>query len=349
MMKTYRLAIVGLGRMGSTIDAEVVDYPAYPLPYSIAGACQLIPRLQLAAGADILPEKRRAFQEKWGVAALYEDYREMIERERPDVVAICTVGEHHAPMTVEVASLGVPMIFCEKAMACSMAEADAVRDAVRKSGSKFLTGVLRRWQSTYQEARQRIAAGDIGQPKALVHFGRTNLLHGHSHTLDTVLLLLGDPRALNVHGELLPREVRFESGRLERDPDAVFQVEFEGGIEAQTVRGGAWDFEVHGTEGVLKVANDGLQIALRKKTPVSKSFEPYLETVLPPPALPRSPTVTMLDDLVSAHEEGRPTRSDIEVTHHATEILFAIAECHHLGVPRVALPVQNRNLYIRHR
>ena len=31
-MRTYRAAVVGLGRMGSTIDEEVVDYPAITLP-----------------------------------------------------------------------------------------------------------------------------------------------------------------------------------------------------------------------------------------------------------------------------------------------------------------------------
>lgn len=348
-MKIYRVAIVGLGRMGSTIDAEVMDYPSYPLPYSIAGACQVNRRLQLAAGADIVLEKREAFRAKWGVNALYEDYLQMIDKESPDIVAICTHGHLHAEMAVQVAGKGVPMIFCEKAMASSLLEADAVKDAVKKSGSKYLTGVLRRWHSAYQDARRRILAGEIGRPSALVHFGRTNLLHGHSHTMDSVLHLLGDPRARSVWGELLPRDTRFVDGKLEKDPDAIFHVEFEDGTEAYTVRGGPWEIEVYGNEGVIRITNDGLRIGIRKKVPYSKSYEPYLDTMLPPPMLPQSPTKAMLEDLTQAHEEGRPTQSDIDVTHHATEILFAIAECHHLGRSRVSLPVQNRHLYIRHR
>ena len=77
-MKTYRVAIVGLGRMASTIDAEVVDYPAITLPYSIAASCQASEKLQLIAGADIVAEKREAFGKRWGISALYEDYLEMI-------------------------------------------------------------------------------------------------------------------------------------------------------------------------------------------------------------------------------------------------------------------------------
>ena len=36
-LKTYRVGIIGLGRMGSTICEEVVGYEAFRLPYSIAG------------------------------------------------------------------------------------------------------------------------------------------------------------------------------------------------------------------------------------------------------------------------------------------------------------------------
>ena len=40
-MKTYRVAIVGLGRMASTIDEEVVGYPSITLPYSISKSRRL--------------------------------------------------------------------------------------------------------------------------------------------------------------------------------------------------------------------------------------------------------------------------------------------------------------------
>ena len=79
-MKTYRVAVVGLGRMGSTIDM------------SIANACAQSDRIELVAGADILPERRDAFKETWGVDGIYDDYNEMIAKESPDIVAVCTTA-----------------------------------------------------------------------------------------------------------------------------------------------------------------------------------------------------------------------------------------------------------------
>src|SRR5438093_582244 len=115
-MKTYRMAIVGLGRMGSTIDAEVEGYPSITLPYSIAASAKAISRLELVAGCDLVPAKTEAFSKKWGVERTYTDYQKMLASEKPDMVAICTPGPLHAQMTIAAAEAGATMIYCEKAM-----------------------------------------------------------------------------------------------------------------------------------------------------------------------------------------------------------------------------------------
>ena len=58
-----RVAIIGLGRQGSTICDEM---PAGSPPYGIAGACRQSSVLEVVAGADLLEDKRSAFQERWG-------------------------------------------------------------------------------------------------------------------------------------------------------------------------------------------------------------------------------------------------------------------------------------------
>ena len=87
-MQTYRVGIIGLGRMGSTIDDEGHN----PLPYSVASAARASDRLDLVAGCDLNADRREAFRQRWGVDRLYEDFREMITAERPDLVAVCTAA-----------------------------------------------------------------------------------------------------------------------------------------------------------------------------------------------------------------------------------------------------------------
>ncbi|MEW6357049.1 MAG: Gfo/Idh/MocA family oxidoreductase [Planctomycetota bacterium] len=344
-MKTCRVAIVGLGRMGSTIDDELRDYPAFALPFSIAAACQASPRLELAAGADILPEKRDAFAKRWGVKVLYENYLKMIEKEQPDLVAICTRGVLHAEMTVAVAEAGVKMIFCEKAIACSPREADAVLDACRKNNVSLNTGVLRRFIPLYAKMKDLVVAGQIGKPSAVVHYAAGTLLHSHIHSIDTAMYLLGDPEAVSVWGELRPRDTKFTNNRLDHDPRAVYHIEFAGGVEAFTVPAGGWEFEVIGTEGVMRVVDNGVGCLMRNAKKQGR------HTIMEPAPFPeyehKSGTVILLEDIVAAAEEGRPTIGNIEATYRATELCFAVAESHCLG-RRVKPPVENRDMYIFH-
>ncbi len=92
-------------------------------------------------------------------------------------------------------------------MACSMREADAVRDAVLKHKTLYNTGVLRRFDKRYHQMRKLIQDGEIGDPVTAIHYAKTNVLHGHSHSVDTLMFLLGDPQITSVWGEIIPRDV----------------------------------------------------------------------------------------------------------------------------------------------
>jgi len=346
-VKKYRAAIVGLGRMGSTISDEVVGYPSFVLPYSIADSCRASERLELVAGADIDPAKREAFQERWGVTALYEDYLEMIAQEEPDLVAVCTRGELHAEMGVKVAEAGVPMLYLEKAMACSMREADAVREAVLEHGTVFNTGVLRRFDVRYQWARELIVKGEIGEPRVAIQYAGGSLLHGHIHSVDTIMYLLGDPRAIAVRGELRPRDTKIENNRLDHDPAAIYHIEFEGGTEGFTIPAGNHDYEVIGSGGMIKGLNNGADWTWRKPELIADKWT-YFRPAEFPVKEPTSSVVSCLEDLVEAYETGRPSLGQVEVAHHATEICLAVAESHRRGGVRVELPLENRDLYVWH-
>lgn len=353
-MTSYRVAIIGLGRMGSTIDDEGHS----PLPYAVASSAVASQRLELVAGCDLVADKRAAFADRWGVAAVYEDYREMVAQERPDLVAVCTRAagtdqrqaldadyrvDLHADLTVALADMRVPMIYVEKAMACSMGRADDVRDAVKRNGTAFNSGVLRRFDNRYDVVRDAVLAGRIGEPQAVVHYAPSSLLHGHIHSIDTVSWLVGDPTITHVRGELDPRDYVIEASHIPYDPRATYQLQFDGGVQAWSIPACYWEFEVLGSEGSVRSTNNGAGAALRVA-----SEGRGLEVAELPPVEPRSTVVSCLEDLVDAHESGAPTRGHIDVTHHVTEACLAVAESHRRGGGWVALPGVDRDLYVFH-
>ena len=96
-MKKYRVAIIGLGGMGG----------------HHAQAAKLEENCELVAGAEIHPERAKAWGERFDVKAIYDDYENMLAEQKPDIVIIPTQAPvHHAP-TVAAAQRGVH-VFCEK-------------------------------------------------------------------------------------------------------------------------------------------------------------------------------------------------------------------------------------------
>ena len=114
----YRAGIIGCGRIADTIEDELVRAPAWSLlPYSHAGAYQRCTRTQLVAAADLNRERLETFGHRRGVERLYNDFREMLDRERLDIVSICVPTRAHAAVALDVAQRPVKGIYLEKPIA----------------------------------------------------------------------------------------------------------------------------------------------------------------------------------------------------------------------------------------
>ena len=60
-MAKYRAGIIGLGRISSTIDDEVIGHPRVALPYAHMACLREVPEIDVVAGADGYAEQRDAF------------------------------------------------------------------------------------------------------------------------------------------------------------------------------------------------------------------------------------------------------------------------------------------------
>jgi predicted dehydrogenase len=83
------------------------------------------------------------------------------ESERIDAVAVVTPNHLHAPMAIAALEAGFH-VFCEKPMAMSVAEAEAIAEAARSSGKHFALAFTYSGYPLVEEARARIARGDLG-------------------------------------------------------------------------------------------------------------------------------------------------------------------------------------------
>ena len=160
---TYRVGVIGCGRMGSTIDDEVQGNASVILPFSHTAAYMEEPRVHVVAAADVGPDKRAAYRRRWDVERVYESHTALLEREKLDIVSVCTRAEERPDVVIACAEAGVKVIYAEKPLAWTLGEAEAMVAACRRNGVKLGVGCLRRWHPFYRKAKQLIDEGAIGR------------------------------------------------------------------------------------------------------------------------------------------------------------------------------------------
>lgn len=84
-----------------------------------------------------------------------------------DAVAICSPTSTHSDLIARAAAAG-KHIFCEKPVDLSVSRAEAVAQTVAAAGVGCMIGFQRRFDPTFNEARRRMDAGEIGNPEMLV-------------------------------------------------------------------------------------------------------------------------------------------------------------------------------------
>ena len=83
-MAKYRVAFIGYGGVSRS---HVRGYLS----------CE---RTEVVAGVDLRPSQLEKWGAEFGVTALYTDLGEMLEKEKPDIVSICTYPNSHCKLIV---------------------------------------------------------------------------------------------------------------------------------------------------------------------------------------------------------------------------------------------------------
>ena len=201
MTTQYRAAIVGCGRIASTIEDELRDLPGIqPLPYSHAGAYRAAEGVELVAAVDSDRDKAVALAERWGVEDVFDDVGQMLEEVRPDIVSICVPTRWHADVMAAVAESGVPGIVLEKPVSTTLEQADRLLEIAQRRGIVVAINHTRTYDPLHERARELIAEGFIGTPHTVFCSWGEGWSFGGSHLFDLLRRLL-DSDAIRVYGE----------------------------------------------------------------------------------------------------------------------------------------------------
>ncbi len=344
-MKTYRAGVIGCSRMGGFIDNEVVGYSRIALPYSHAAGYTTCDRTDLVACADLRPDVMAEFGNLHGVPAegQYTDYHEMLAKENLDIVSVATQPEPRARIVVDCANQGVKAIYAEKAMAASMADADAMVEAVERNGAILNLGTNRRYDTKYDRMKEIIHSGDLGDLQHIIIYNVGTLFNTGSHFLDLVLWLNSDAPAQWVQGNLPDGDSMIDGDILTGDPQGEGTIQFANGVKAHVLlTARASEIEAICSEGTIAAFGDGSEWQVRKAEPVGLRGRNELKIAPAPHTPPTSSTLRAVQDLVRALDTGQPPRGGVRAARAGNELIFGIIESHLQGGARVSLPLAKR-------
>ena len=187
-MSRYRTAIVACGMIARVHARAWLGVPGRPT--------------RIAAIADSNPDALREFGAFFEVdeAQRYADYREMLDRERPDFVDVCSWHGQHAEMVIAAAARRPRAIICQKPMALDLGQADAMLTACERNGVKLLVAYQRPHHATWLCARELLRQGAIGRIVQVVVQAGGNLLNVSSHNIRLGLFLMDEPAVESVMG-----------------------------------------------------------------------------------------------------------------------------------------------------
>jgi predicted dehydrogenase len=152
---TLRVAMIGYGFMGA---AHSVGWRQAPRMFDLP-----VP-VEMAVAVGRSPDAVAQAAARWGWAESATDWREVVARDDIDIVDIVTPGDSHAEIAIAALAAG-KHVLCEKPLANTVAEAEAMTDAAARAaeeGVRSMVGFTYRRVPAATLLRDLIADGVIG-------------------------------------------------------------------------------------------------------------------------------------------------------------------------------------------
>jgi len=244
MSTKYRVGIIGCGGMSRNHVNGYLNCGRY----------------EIAALADLNESAMVDMDERFKLTTKhYTDAREMLAKEKLDVISVCTWHGGHAPWTIAAAAYKPKAILCEKPMADTLGAAEQMLVACRRNGVKLAIAHQRRFLPAYTLAKDLIAQGAVGQVQLIQSFGGDGLPNYSSHQTDMYRYLLSDDECEWVMGNIERKTDQYErSTRIEDCALGVFQ--FKSGPRAlllsDLVPNHYQGAKIFGSEGMLDITTE---------------------------------------------------------------------------------------------
>ncbi|MCS7224401.1 MAG: Gfo/Idh/MocA family oxidoreductase [Armatimonadetes bacterium] len=120
------------------------------------------PHCQVAAVADLIPERRRHLQNVYQCPTAYESLEEMLKDPQVDAVALFTPAPNHARDAIACLKAG-KSVFCAVPAALTIEEAEALLETVKRTGLTYMMAETSYYHQIVISARKFYQEGKFGE------------------------------------------------------------------------------------------------------------------------------------------------------------------------------------------
>jgi predicted dehydrogenase len=333
----YRVGVIGAGRKGT----------------QHARAYQLNPLSEVVAIADNDVDNLALFQKRFNLKVGYTDYREMLAKEKLDIVAPILPVQFNPDVVLGCAEADIKAILCEKPMACSLEEGDRMVAACAARSIAFAAGDADRNLGDLWRVRAMIEAGELGEIRSMTLYQSTaEISGGGCQGLSVMRLFAGDA------------EVEWVSGWVRDDPHSDDDQGMGGYVRFANGRDCFIEFNPGAKRGLEVVCENGVflfenncRYRIWKKADMRSGLEEVEEPFSA--AKPWGPDhdeegwVSMatrqadsIQSIIDALEQNIDPRCSGDNMGKVLEIAIGLRESHRRGHVPVQFPLQDRSLKI---
>jgi predicted dehydrogenase len=253
--KMPRVGVIGLGSIGRTHIASWKANGVNPVAF-----------------ADAVPAALESTVAEHGGEA-FSDGIALIESGKVDIVSICTPPLFHRDLAIAAAEAGVAVL-CEKPLARTLEDAEAIVNAVQESGILFSVGFCHRFEPAIEKLKAMIEAGELGEIITFRNRFGGLMANAHETWFSNPAISGGGALAdTSIHSIDLfrhlvgePQSVQAVTGTRETEHGPALDVEDSGVIILRTANGelgviesswrtppGEWTVTIYGTKGTAIV------------------------------------------------------------------------------------------------
>ena len=253
MKSPVRVGIIG-SQFISTVHAEALSQCAQAV---------------LTAVASPTPGNAARLAQRFGIPAVFTDYRELLAHPELDMVALGIPNDLHCPVVLEAAAAGKHIVV-EKPLCLNLAEADRMIAACREANVKLMYAEELCFAPKYVRLKGLLDSGALGKPTLIkqsekhdgphaAHFWDVNRSGGGvtmdmgCHAIQFFRWMLGGQAIKSVYAQM---STLVHGDKTRGDDNAILILEFADGVtcvaeESWSKLGGMDDrAEVYGSDGV---------------------------------------------------------------------------------------------------